>query len=223
MRPMRWTRRKSPYTKAYRALVSSLAPSVRPRCHEAYSAHEWLFRKAAPSARVGWTSFHSLTSTYWRALISRLACATASSFTAYEAMPHLGTARRRFRRTAPGVEAECHRHGGHDEHQPGDRPHHRHDGQGLQHHLVHGGMPLQRPAPGDVHRGRGAGGRFGAGGVLPACPGRDPLGSRSLPNVARQSLATAAVSSVAPILLQYWPVCACLESRRVPNPVKPAA
>jgi hypothetical protein len=38
--PIRCTRRKSPHTKAYRALVSSLAPSVRPRCQAAYSAQE---------------------------------------------------------------------------------------------------------------------------------------------------------------------------------------
>ena len=31
---------------------------------------------------------------------------------------------------------------------------HRHQGQGLQHHLVHRGLPEQRPATGDLHPGR---------------------------------------------------------------------
>ena len=34
-------RRRSPYTNAFLAFVSSLAPSDRPRCHAPYSAHEW--------------------------------------------------------------------------------------------------------------------------------------------------------------------------------------
>ena len=44
MMPIRWMRLKSPYTKAYLALVSSVAPSVRPRCQRAYSSQECRFR-----------------------------------------------------------------------------------------------------------------------------------------------------------------------------------
>ena len=42
--PERCKRRKSPNTNPYLAFVSSVAPSVRPRCHEPYSSHERLSR-----------------------------------------------------------------------------------------------------------------------------------------------------------------------------------
>jgi hypothetical protein len=75
-------RRKSPYAKAYLAFVSSLAPSVSPRCHSPYSSHECFSRKAFSASAFGWTSPHSLSRTYWRASISSRARATARSLTA---------------------------------------------------------------------------------------------------------------------------------------------
>src|ERR1017187_2554446 len=81
-----WTRRKSPYTNPYRALVSSLAPSVRPRCHSPYSSHEWFSRKAFSSSALGWLSPQSLLSTYWWPSISRSARATARLLTEYWAI-----------------------------------------------------------------------------------------------------------------------------------------
>src|SRR5450631_295106 len=86
MSAIRWTRRKSPYTNPYRALVSSLAPSVRPRCHSPYSSHEWFSRKAFSSSALGWLSPQSLLSTYWWASISRSARATARLLTEYWAI-----------------------------------------------------------------------------------------------------------------------------------------
>ena len=44
MMPLRWMRRKSPKTKAQRALVPSAAPSVSPRNHSAYSSQECFSR-----------------------------------------------------------------------------------------------------------------------------------------------------------------------------------
>jgi membrane-associated phospholipid phosphatase len=70
---VRCTRRKSPYTNPYRPFVSSLAPSVRPRCQAAYSSHECDSRNAVVSATVGRTSPQSLSSTYCRASMSRRA------------------------------------------------------------------------------------------------------------------------------------------------------
>src|SRR6266508_5148228 len=83
MIPERWTRRKSPQTNAYRALVSSAAPSVSPRCHSAYSSHECDFRNLFSSSVRGCTSPQSLSSTYWRALMSRRAWATARLLSLY--------------------------------------------------------------------------------------------------------------------------------------------
>jgi len=45
-------------------LVSSLAPSVSPRCHSAYSSHECDSKKAFSSSAVGWTSPQLLSRTY---------------------------------------------------------------------------------------------------------------------------------------------------------------
>src|SRR5918995_763254 len=83
---MRCKRRKSPYTNPYRAFVSSLAPSVSPRCQSAYSSHECESRNAFSAAASGCKSPQLLLSTYWRDSISRRACATARSLTLYDAM-----------------------------------------------------------------------------------------------------------------------------------------
>ena len=44
MIPLRWMRRKSPKTNAQRPFVPSVAPSVRPRNHPAYSSQECFSR-----------------------------------------------------------------------------------------------------------------------------------------------------------------------------------
>src|SRR5437763_4539788 len=59
----------------------------------------------------------------------------------------------------------------------GDRRSHRHEGQGLQHHLVHGAVPLERVEARELRPGRRAGRRFRARGLLPPRAGREPQGS----------------------------------------------
>src|SRR5215831_8844800 len=88
MMPIRCSRRKSPKTNAYRALVWSVAPSVRPRCHRAYSSHECDSRKAFWSLARGCTLPQSLLSTYWPLSMRCCAHATPSGFTEYEATAH---------------------------------------------------------------------------------------------------------------------------------------
>src|SRR5687767_7603259 len=85
MSPLRWRRRKSPYTNAWRAFVSSVAFSVSPRCHPAYSSHVCERRNAFSASAFGCTSPHSLSRTYWRLSISLRARATAFSLTVYDA------------------------------------------------------------------------------------------------------------------------------------------
>src|SRR5215831_2637878 len=85
MMPIRCSRRKSPKTNAYRALVWSVAPSVRPRCHRAYSSHECDLRNAFWSLARGCTFPQSLLSTYWPVSMRCWAHATPSGFTEYEA------------------------------------------------------------------------------------------------------------------------------------------
>src|SRR5688500_9311004 len=92
MSPLRWRRRKSPYTNAWRAFVSSVAFSVSPRCHSAYSSHVCERRNAFSASAFGCTSPHSLSRTYWRPSISLRARATAFSLTAYDATGWIVTA-----------------------------------------------------------------------------------------------------------------------------------
>ena len=49
--PVRCTRRRSPKTNAYRALVPSVAPSVRPRCQAAYSSRSAARGRRSPPRR----------------------------------------------------------------------------------------------------------------------------------------------------------------------------
>lgn len=71
--------------------VPGLGPVPRagrePRCHSAYSSQEWEAKNAFCCSTRGCTLPQSLSSTYWRASISRRARATARSLREYVATP----------------------------------------------------------------------------------------------------------------------------------------